>query len=125
VSRNRVAKVLDVEGTLQARSEEATERCNQRGEGRHDKDVELHRRDANGGRQVSPVRWDERQLVVVRDEDRVGLALEAGENVGSEVIDRADEVFGASEEVGHGEPEQHSENPCTDEACFFLLAIAH
>lgn len=66
---------------------------------------------------MGPVRGDEGQLVVVRDEDGVRVALEAGEDVGSQVIDGADEVFGAHENVGHGEPEQYSEYPSTDEAC--------
>ena len=117
VTRDRVTEVLDVESALEARCEEASERCNQRSEGRHDKDVELHRRDADGGWQVGPVRRDERQLVVVRDEDRVRVALEAGEDVGSEIVDRADEVLGAHENVGHGKAEQDSENPSTDETC--------
>lgn len=117
VARNGVAKVLDVEGALEARGEEAAERRNQGSEGCHDKDVELHRRDADGGRQVGPVRRDERQLVGVRDENRVRIAFEASEDVGSEIIDRADEVLGAHEDVGHGEAEQDSEDPSTDEAC--------
>ena len=117
VTRDRIAKVLDVERTLEAGGEEATERRNQRSEGRHDKDVELHRRDADGGRQVGPVRRDERQLVGVRDEDRVRVAFEASEDVGSEVVDRADEVLGTHEDVSHAETEQDSEDPSTDEAC--------
>lgn len=116
VTRNGVAKVLDVEGALEARGEEAAERCNQRSEGCHDKDVELHRRDADSGRQVGPVRRDKWQLVVVRDEDRVRVALETSEDVGSEVVDRADEVFGAHEDIGHGEAEQDGKDPSTDEA---------
>ena len=117
VSRNGVAKVLDVEGTLEAGGEEATERRNQRSEGCHDKDVELHRRDANSGRQVGPVRWDERKLVGVWDEDRVRVAFEAGEDVGSEIVDRADEVLGTHKDVSHDETEQDSEDPSTDKTC--------
>lgn len=117
VTRDGVAKVLDVEGPLEARGEEAAERRNQRSEGCHDKDVELHRRDADGGRQVGPVRRDERELVCVRDEDRVRVAFEASEDVGSEVVDRADEVLGTHEDVSHAETEQDSEDPSTDEAC--------
>jgi len=116
VTRDRVAKVLDVKSTLEAGGEEAAERRNQRSEGRHDKDVELHRRDADGGRQVGPVRRDERELVSVRDEDRVRVALETSEDVGSEVVDRADEVLGTHEDVGHGEAKQDSEDPSTDKA---------
>ena len=41
MSRNRVAKVLDLEGTLQSRCEEATEWSDQRGEGSERQDMEL------------------------------------------------------------------------------------
>jgi hypothetical protein len=53
----------------------------------------------------------------VWDEDRVRVAFEASEDVGSEIVDRADEVLGAHEDVGHCEAEQDSEDPSTDEAC--------
>lgn len=117
VTRDRVAKVLDVESALEARSEEAAERCDERCESRHDENVELHRRDADGRRQVGPVRRNERQLVGVWDEDRVGVTFQAGEDVGTQVVDRADEVLGTHEHVGHGESKQDGEDPCTDEAC--------
>jgi hypothetical protein len=66
---------------------------------------------------VGPVRRDEGQLVDVRDEDRVGVTFQASEDVGSQVVDRADEVLGTHEHVGHGEAKQDGEDPCTDEAC--------
>jgi len=53
----------------------------------------------------------------VGDEDRVGSAFEAGEDVGAEVVDGADEVFVAHEEVGQGEPEDDGADPGADEAC--------
>jgi hypothetical protein len=117
VTRDRVTEVLDVESALEARCEEATERRDERCESRHDKNVELHRRDTDGSRKVGPVRRDERQLVNVWDEDRVGVTFQASEDVGSQVVDRADEVLGAHENVGHGESKQDGEDPCTDEAC--------
>jgi len=83
VSGDRVTKVLDVECALQARSEEAAEGCDERGECRHDEDVELHWRDRDGGWEVRPVWWDEGKGVDVRDEDWIRLALEAGEDVGT------------------------------------------
>lgn len=70
---------------------------------------------------MGPVRWDERQLVGLGDEDRVRIAFEAGEDVGSEVVDRADKVLGAHEDVGHGEAEQNCENPSTNEAYVKLV----
>jgi len=52
----------------------------------------------------------------VWDEDWVWFALEAGEDVGAEVVDGADEVFGAHEDVGHAEAEEDGEDPCSDKA---------
>ena len=49
------------------------------------------------------------------DEDRVRLALEAGEDIGSEVIDRADEVFVPHEHVGEDESEEDCADPGTYE----------
>lgn len=117
VARDRITKVLDVEGALETRCEEATEGSDERCKGGHHKDVELHRRDADGGRQVGPVRRDEGQLVSVRDEDRIRVAFKTSEDVGSEIVDRADEVLGAHEHVGHGEAKQNGKDPCTNEAC--------
>ena len=66
---------------------------------------------------MGPVRWDERQLVGIRNENRVRIALEASEDVCSKIVDGADEVLGAHENVGHGESKQDGEHPSTDEAC--------
>lgn len=41
--RNTVSKVLDIEGALETRREKATKRCDQRGETRHEQQVELIR----------------------------------------------------------------------------------
>ena len=79
--------------------------------------MELHRRDADSGRQVGPVRRNERKLVGVRDEDRVRVAFETSENVGSKIVDRANKVLGAHEDIGHAETEQDCEDPSTDETC--------
>lgn len=117
VAGNRITKVLDVESALETRCKEATEGSDERRKGGHHKDVELHRRDADGGRQVRPIRRDEGQLVSVRDEDRVRVTFKTSEDVGSEVVDGADEVLGAHEHIGHGEAKQNGKDPCTDEAC--------
>ena len=65
---------------------------------------------------MGPVGRDERQLVDVRDEDRVGVTFQAGEDIGSQIVDGADEVLGTHEHVGHGEAKQDGEDPCTDES---------
>ena len=53
---------------------------------------------------------------MVGDEDGVGFAFEAGEDVGAQVVDGADEVFGAHEEVGEAEAEDDGADPCAEEA---------
>jgi hypothetical protein len=88
VARDGVAKVLDVEGALDAGREEAAKRCDQRGEGGQDQDVELQRLDLEAGRDAGPQRERVRQLVVVLDEDGVDLAAEASEEVGTQVLHR-------------------------------------
>ena len=51
------------------------------------------------------------------DEDRIRAAFEAGEDVGTKVVDGADEVFVAHEEVGQAETEDNGADPGADEAC--------
>lgn len=43
MSRNAVSKVFDVEGALETRREKATKWCDQRGETRHEQQMELIR----------------------------------------------------------------------------------
>ena len=82
VAGDGLAKVFDFEGAFEARGEEAAEGGDQRGEGREDQDVELHGRDVEGLR----VAEEAGEVVRVRDEDGVGRAGEAGEDVGAEVL---------------------------------------
>lgn len=121
VARNRVAKVLDLEGTLKAGSKETTERSDERSESGQVESVNLHRR--NREREVGGVREEEQlgHLVCLGEEDRVGIALEAGEDVGSQVVDRADEELGSHHDVGedHGEDDGH--DPSTNETLDGLL----
>jgi hypothetical protein len=88
VARDGVAKVLDVEGALDAGGEEAAEGCDQGGEGGQDQDVELQRLDLEAGWDAGPGGQGVGELVVVLDEDGVDLAAEAGEEVGSQVLVR-------------------------------------
>lgn len=53
VAGDGVAKVLDVESTLEARCEEATEGSDERRESGHDKHVEEEGREGDGGRGVA------------------------------------------------------------------------
>lgn len=93
VAGDRVAKILDVEGTFEARGEETTEWSDERCKCRHGQDVELHRCYRDCSREESILWRDERKLVGPSDEDRIRFAVEAREDVGAKVCDGADEVF--------------------------------
>lgn len=84
VAGDRVAKVLDLECALQTRGEEATEWCDERGEGGEDDHVKLHRHDVEGMREDGEVGGntlgDEGDGVGLGSEDGVGFAFEARED---------------------------------------------
>jgi hypothetical protein len=86
VTRDGLAKVLDLEGALEPRGEEATKRSDEGGKRREDERVELHRREAQ--RDVGVLREEEelREAVGLGDKDRIRYTLEAGEDVGAEVL---------------------------------------
>lgn len=85
VAGNGFAEVLDLEGALEAGGEEAAEGGDERGEGGEDEDVKLHGRDGEGdGRLVQ--KEGEVDSVGLREEDWVGVAVEAGEDVGAKVL---------------------------------------
>ena len=115
VSGNGVTKVLDVESALETRCEEATEGSNQRSKGSEDHDVELNRSDSDSGRQVRPVGRNKGKLVSVGEEDGVDVALKTSKDVGAEIVDRANEILGAHQDVGQAKSEDDSENPSTNE----------
>ena len=112
VAGDAVAKVLDLEGSLEAGGEEAAEGGDERGEGGEDHDVELHGRDPEGVGDVGP----SGEVIGVGGEDGVGGAFQPGPEVGAEVVDRADEVLVAHEDVGHKEAEDDGADPGADEA---------
>lgn len=62
-----------------------------------------------------------RQRVGLRQEGRVRFALEAGEDVGAEVVDGADEVLGAHQHVGQQAAPDDGHDPGADEALDRLL----
>ncbi len=107
-----VAEILDFESPFEARGEEAAERGDKRREGREDHDVELHRGDPEGVVDVGPGG----EVVWFRRKDGVGCAFQSGPEVCAEVVDRADEVFVAHEDVCHEEAEDDGADPGADEA---------
>ncbi len=124
VTRDTVAKVLDVEGPLEAAGKETAERRDQRSKGGHDERVQLERRVVHRGhrpvklqigierkprrratlRVTSAHRLLHEELELMRPMDgppkehRVGLAVDVGQNADSEVLSRADHVLELLEE---------------------------
>ena len=124
VSGNRVTKVLDFKRALETRGKETAKGRNERGEGCKNDHVELDRHDFEGPRN-GKIRGDdlgdERESVVARQEDGIGLALQACEDVCAEIIDRANEEFVLSQEVSREDAPDDSEEPCAKEAFPCLL----
>lgn len=116
VAGDRLAKVLDLERALQTRGKESTERSDERGESSKGQDVELHGRNVDG-----LVDAQHCQGVRLGDENGVGHTLQAGQNVGTEVIDRADEVLVLHQQVGHEVTEDDGADPGTEETLNSLL----
>ena len=120
VTGNRVTKVLNLECALETRSEEATERRDERRKSSEHDDVELHRHDAEGAGNRKTL-GKEGNRVIARDEDRVGSALKARPDVCAKVVDRADEVLVACNKVGNEDTPENGEEPGAQEAFPCLL----
>lgn len=116
VAGDRLAKVLHVEGTLQARGKESTERSDERGKRGESKDVELHR--------LNPkclIKTEQLQRVGLRDKGGVWNALQTGQDVGSKVIDGADEVLVPHQHVRDEVSEDNGADPRAKESFNRLL----
>ena len=111
VAGDRLAKVFDLEGTLQTGSEEPTKRSNKRGEGSEAEDVELDR-----GNHESLVQANQIERVGLGNEHLVGHALEASQDIRSQIIDWADEVLVLHQHVGHEKSEDNGTDPRAEEA---------
>ena len=97
VPRDRVSKVLDVEGSLETRGEETSERREKRRKGCHDEAVNREGRIRYRWRSVTQDRLEQLsrgagELEVAPHKDRVGAADDIREDVGAEVMSRADHV---------------------------------
>ena len=121
VSWDGVAKVLDLESALEPGRKKAAEGSDERGERGEDHAVKLHGFD--GERKVGALGEEEqvRQRICVREEDRVRVALETGEDIGAEVVDGADEVLGAHQHFREHDTPEHGHDPGADEALDRLL----
>ena len=86
VARNGVAEILDLEGALEARCEEAAKGRDERGERGEVEGVEVHGRDGDAEVGADGEEGHVGKRVFPGDEDGVEVAFEAGEEVGSEVL---------------------------------------
>ena len=66
---------------------------------------------------------DEGDMVGLRDENGVGVAVQTGEDIGSQVVDGADEVFVAHEDVCEAEADENCADPGAHEACHHMLVL--
>lgn len=114
---NRISEVLDLEGSLQPRREEATKRRNERSKSRKDQNVELHWSDAYRRSKWEPD-W---QRVLLCQEYWVHFAVESSPDVCSKVVHRADEVVVSHEHIREEDTEDDREDPRANEALYCLL----
>lgn len=117
VARDRFAEVLDLESALKSGSEESTERRDQGGEGCENQNVELNGLDVERGTNTGPVG----NSVWLGHKGRVGCALQSSQNVRTEIIDRANKVLVAHEDVGHEVTETNGAEPGAQEPFNRLL----
>lgn len=117
VTRDRLAEVLNLEGTLKTGGEEAAKGSNEGSEGGEDQDVELDGLDMEGLVHAGPLR----DMVGLRHEGRVGRALKTRQDVGTQIIDGADEVLVAHQDVGHEVAEDDGADPRAKKALDCLL----
>jgi hypothetical protein len=86
VSGDRVAKILDLESSLEARGEETAKGSNERCKSGKGQGMQLHRRKREG---EAGVWWQEEELwelVGVRYEDGIDIAFEAAEDIGAKIL---------------------------------------
>lgn len=117
MSGDRLAKVLDLESPLEARGEETTKRRDQRSKRRENQDMELNGLDVECRAKSGPLR----NVVRLRDKSGVGRAFQSGQDVGTEVIDRADEILVAHQDIGHEVAETNGAKPSAQESFDRLL----
>lgn len=117
VTRDRLAKVLDLESTLETGGEEAAKGSDKRSECGENQNVELDRLNMEGLVHAGPLR----DMVRLGHEGRVGRALKTRQDVGTQIIDGADEVLVAHQDVGHEVAEDDGANPRAKEPFDSLL----
>lgn len=87
MARDGFTKVFDFEGAFEARGEEAAEGSDEGGEGCEDEDVKLHGGNGEGEGGGVEEEW-RTDGVGVGEEDGVGVAVEASEDAGAEILEK-------------------------------------
>jgi len=82
--RDAVTEILNVERALEARGKKPTKRRNQRSKGTENKNMTLHRRHGYCFEVGKP----DRELIKVRDEDRIWRTFQTREDVRTKVLRR-------------------------------------
>ena len=121
VAWDRVAKVLDLEGSLDARRKKAAERRHQRRKSGENENVQLHGLDVDCARDVAPVWRHKRQRVSVLEEHRVRSTFEAGQEIRTKVVDWADKVLISHHQICQSEAKYNGKEPRADKALHGLF----
>lgn len=121
VAGDGVTKVLDLKGALQAGGKEATKGGNEGGKGGEIESMDLNRSKGDG--EVGLLREEEElgELPSLEEEDWVRITLKPSEDVGTKVIDRADEVLGSHHDVGKKHAKNNRHDPSSNETLDRLL----
>ena len=124
VAGDRVTKVFDLEGALEARRKETTKGRDERGESCEDDHVKLDRHNVETVRNrkiCGDALGYERDCVSSGVEDGVRLAFEAGENVCAKVVDRTDEELVLRKEMSCEDAPDNGKEPGAEETFPRLL----
>lgn len=133
MTRDRVTEILDLEGALEARCEEATEWRDEGSESSEDQNVDLHRSHVERLNEREPD-W---KMVKTWKENRVWCALETGPDICAKILQRvsndtselsqrtdidwANEVFVSHQDIGHANSKYDCEDPSANKSFNRLL----
>lgn len=121
VAGNGVSKVLDLEGSLETGGEEASKGGHQGGKRGQNTNMEVDGRGREGGFVGELSQELGGDGVLLRHEDGVRNTRQVGEEVGSHVLNGADEVVESVEEDGENDSPDDGADPGSEEALDCLL----
>ena len=121
VAGDRVAKVLELEGTFESRGKKTSKRGNDGSEGSPKEGMNLYR---GHGDAKDCTGWEKKELgscVSLGNENWVGLAFQSSKDCRAQIVGRAGEIFGPREQVGEQSGKDGRHNPCANEALHRFL----